>query len=63
MSKSQICSENEIIAIISEVTVTFANSLSSRLAPVLKINFHLCVISITCSQSISDGSVLKLHTL
>ena len=31
----------------------------SRLAPVLKTSFHQCVISYTCSQSNSDGSVLK----
>ena len=30
-----------------------------RLAPVLKTIFHQCVISYTCSQSYSDGSVLK----
>ena len=30
-----------------------------RLAPVLKTTFHQCVISYTCSQSNSDGSVLK----
>ena len=30
-----------------------------RLAPVLKIIFHQCVISYTCSQSYSGGSVLK----
>ena len=30
-----------------------------RLAPVLKIIFHRCVISYTCSQSYSDGSVLR----
>ena len=30
-----------------------------RLAQVLKTNFHQCVISYTCSQSNSDGSVLK----
>ena len=29
-----------------------------RLAPVLKTIFHQCVISYTCSQSYSDGSVL-----
>ena len=29
-----------------------------RLAPVLKPIFHQCVISYTCSQSNSDGSVL-----
>ena len=38
-----------------------------RLAPVLKTIFHQCVISYTCSQSNSDGSVLaslhSLHTL
>ena len=28
-----------------------------RLTPVLKTNFHLCVMSYTCSQSNSDGSV------
>ena len=31
----------------------------ARLAPVLKTVFHQCVISYTCSQSNSDGSVLK----
>ena len=31
----------------------------SRLALVLKTVFHQCVISYTCSQSNSDGSVLK----
>ena len=30
-----------------------------RLAPVLKTIFHQRVISYTCSQSDSDGSVLK----
>ena len=30
---------------------------SSRLAQVLKTIFHQCVISYTCSQSNSDGSV------
>ena len=30
-----------------------------RLAPVLKTVFHQCVISYTCSQSYSDGSVLN----
>ena len=30
-----------------------------RLTPVLKTNFHQCVISYTYSQSNSDGSVLK----
>ena len=30
-----------------------------RLAPVLKTIFHQCVIPYTCSQSNSDGSVLK----
>ena len=30
-----------------------------RLAPVLQTNFHQCVKSYTCSQSNSDGSVLK----
>ena len=33
--------------------------LSIRLAPVLKTIFHQCVISYTCSQSKSNGSVLK----
>ena len=32
---------------------------SGRLATVLKTIFHQCVISYTCSQSNSDGSVLK----
>ena len=31
----------------------------ARLVPVLKTIFHQCVISYTCSQSYSDGSVLK----
>ena len=31
----------------------------SRLVPVPKTFFHQCVISFTCSQSYSDGSVLK----
>ena len=30
-----------------------------RLAPVLKTIFHQCVISYSCSQSYSDGSVLR----
>ena len=30
-----------------------------RLAPVLKTIFHQCVISNTCSQSNSDGSIFK----
>ena len=30
-----------------------------RLAPVIKTIFHQCVISYTCSQSYSDGSVLR----
>ena len=34
----------------------------SRLAQVLKTFFHQCVISYTCSQSNSDGSVLSLKT-
>ena len=33
--------------------------LRTRLAPVLKTIFHQCVISYTCSQSYSDGPVLK----
>ena len=32
---------------------------TGRLAPVLKTIFHQCVISYTCSQSNSDGSVLS----
>ena len=35
------------------------NIVLTRLAPVLKTIFHQCVISYTCSQSYSDGSVLK----
>ena len=31
-----------------------------RLAPVHKTIFHQCVISYTCSQSYSDGSVFSL---
>ena len=34
-------------------------TLDIRLVPVLKTIFHQCVISYTCSQSNSDGSVLK----
>ena len=34
-------------------------SSQSRLASVLKLIFHQCVKSYTCSQSSSDGSVLK----
>ena len=30
-----------------------------RLAPVLKTIFHQCVISYTCSQSYSEGPVLR----
>ena len=37
-------------------------SLEPRLAPVLKTIFHQCVISYTCSQSNSDGSVLLALT-
>ena len=37
----------------------FIYRLYIRLAPVLKTIFHQCVISYTCSQSNSDGSVLK----
>ena len=33
----------------------------TRLAPVLKTIFHQCVISFTCSQSNSDGSVKQRH--
>ena len=36
-----------------------ADSSIHKLAPVLKTIFHQCVISYTCSQSNSDGSVLK----
>ena len=36
-----------------------SRTLIDRLAPVLKTYFHQCVISYTCSQSNSDGSVLK----
>ena len=32
---------------------------TGRQAPVLKTIFHQCVISYTCSQSYSDGSVLR----
>ena len=37
----------------------FCHTPSHRLDPVLKTIFHQCVISYTCSQSNSDGSVLK----
>ena len=36
-----------------------SDSMDSRLAPVLKTFFHQCVISYTCSQSYSDGPVLR----
>ena len=35
----------------------------TRLAPVLKTSFHLCVISYTCSQSNSDSSKTELSEL
>ena len=34
-----------------------------RLVPVLKTIFHQCVISYSCSQSNSNGSVLELSEL
>ena len=37
-------------------------SQTCRLVPVLKTIVHQCVISYTCSQSNSDGSVLSLKT-
>ena len=39
--------------------VNFNSTLWNRLAPVLKTIFHQCVISYTCGQSYSDGSVLR----
>ena len=45
-----------------EAQVTALNSCDytlARLDPVLKTIFHQCVISFTCSQSSSDGSVLS----
>ena len=47
-------------------TKYFTFFLFGRLAPVLKTIFHQCVILYTCSQSYSDGSVLRTgstHTL
>ena len=38
-------------------TKVSGSSVATRLAPVLKTIFHLCVISYTCSQCNSDGSV------
>ena len=35
------------------------DSIFIRLAPVLKTIFHLYVISYTCSQSNSEGSILE----
>ena len=40
----------------SKVVVIYSHYIG--LAPVLKTNFHQCVISYTCSQADSDGSVL-----
>ena len=37
----------------------FLSIVLTRLTPVLKLIFHQCVISYTCSQSNSDGSVFK----
>ena len=37
---------------------TLFNCFNVRQAQVLEIIFHQCVISYTCSQPISDGSVL-----
>ena len=34
---------------------------TSRLAPVLKIFFHQCVLSYTCSHTNSGGSVKQSH--
>ena len=50
--------------VISSIPTYFENKESPiiiipRLAPVLKTIFHQCVISYTCSQPYSDGSVLK----
>ena len=39
--------------------VSIMSCVSARLAPVLKTIFHQCVISYTCSQSYSDGPVLR----
>ena len=44
------------------LAVAFAactHKVGARLAPALKTIFHQCAISYTCSQSYSDGSVLK----
>ena len=40
--------------------ISWSHVQTVRLAPVLKTIFHQCVISYTCSQSNSDGSVLSL---
>ena len=45
-------------ALVNRLQLYIANS---RLAPVLKTIFHQGVISYTCSQSNSDGSVLSPH--
>ena len=56
------------ISIYSVLTVRSMNeyrmfvqfhNVTNRLAPVLKTIFHQCVISYTCSQSYSDGPVLR----
>ena len=47
------------LSLVSKLTNVFFTTFNkkARLAPVLKTICHQCVISYTCSQSISDGSV------
>ena len=56
-------SKNIIIGSACNTSTKFLNYLylskQYRLAPVLKTFFHPCVISNTCSQSYSDGPVLR----
>ena len=42
---------------------SYTHLLLVRLAPVIKTIFHQCVISYTCSQSNSDGSVLRASSV
>ena len=44
---------------VNQMGILFSLSHPVRLAPVLKTIVHECVISYTCRQSNSDGSVLK----
>ena len=53
---------HHFIEILSSNPLQLRKRTVLRLAPVLKTIFHQSVISYTCSQSNSDGSVLRLKT-